>query len=135
LDVWPTVMQAFDVPPGSPLGLSLLEPARLPAQRCVPQTFMPMRENLRAYACSDGRYRLLWSVADANPKLYDVREDPFEAKDLAKRDSDRVRRMLDEFNAFMDASRRGSHVTASQLEMTPEHMEQLKKLGYAERNE
>jgi len=109
IDVWPTVMEAFDVDPGPTLGRSLLRPTGpVDEGRLVGQSLFPRGDRTRWWAVSDGRWRVLWNDEAPTPQLFDVAVDPYEQDDLAAEHPERVARMVGDWRALVDAGAEGA---------------------------
>lgn len=129
VDVWPTVLQAFGLDAGGSRGLALLgEP--LPADRVLAQSFLPQDEKRRQWAVTDGRWRLVWGEG-APPRLFDLRADPGETRDVAAEHAGELERLRARYLAsqklFADSAPEGSEV-----ELDPASLRALQKLGYVE---
>ena len=135
IDVWPTVMDAFGLPPGPVPGRSLL--AALPPDRVVGQSLVPRGERTRWWAVSDGRYRVLWNEQAPTPRLFDVVSDPAEEHDLATREPERVQRMIVEWQRVVEGGAAGAVELGSAIGADGEAdaLEALKALGYLDAGE
>jgi arylsulfatase A-like enzyme len=118
LDVWPTVLESFDIDPGPTLGRSLLRPTG--AGRLVGQSLVPRAKRDRWWAVSDGRWRVVWNDAEPTPKLYDIRADPHEER-----------------QALVDAGAEGAVELGAEMGLSgdDDNLEALKYLGYVDGEE
>lgn len=89
LDLWPTVLEALELPPVENGGLSLLARDR-PATRVALQQLGSTAFGREWYAVTDGRWRLVVPGL-ASAQLFDERLDPLEQHDLAASEPARVR--------------------------------------------
>jgi arylsulfatase A-like enzyme len=127
LDVWPTVVDAFDLPAVPSRGTSLIT-AALPADRIAVHTFAPAGDPARWEGVSDGRYRLL--THGGRSVLFDVVADPEEREDLAQAEPRRVAALRGRYEEFM-ASGTGERVRDGvDLPLDAESRRALEALGY-----
>lgn len=129
VDVWPTVLGAFGLDAGGSRGLALLGDA-LPEGRVLAQSFLPQDEKRRQWGVTDGRWRLVWGENSA-PRLFDLRSDPGETRDLSAEHPAELERLRARYQAaqrlFADSAPQGSEV-----ELDPASLRALQKLGYVE---
>jgi len=81
VDLFATILDAFGVEAPPSRGVSLLSP-ELPERVLVQQVVPPPNTAANATAVSDGRWRLVWNENEP-PRLYDVRADPGETRDVS----------------------------------------------------
>jgi arylsulfatase A-like enzyme len=146
VDVMPTVLArgGVDAPPGTQ-GRSLLGP------RAAPPVFVSRFVFPEARAGGAGHgpeqvamiaypFKLVVTEAEAphaaRVELFDLATDALEEKDLAPRETERVRRMSLALHAFLREQRAARDVLVkahggAEAEATPEMLEQLRALGYA----
>jgi len=88
LDLWPTILGALGLPSGDAAGLDLLasSPPAPPPGRAVPQ-FLGSQWSL-----TDGQHRLLWN--EGRVSLFDASGDPLEESDIAAREPEAVRALV-----------------------------------------
>lgn len=91
LDVMPTILDAFGLEGPRVYGQSLLSP-ELTGERMVAHMGAGWQ------GVSEGRFRIMTSRSGT--RLYDVEDDPFESRDLAPSDPDRVGEMMRRFAAL-----------------------------------
>ena len=104
LDVAPTVLAALGIEPPRARGTSLLVD-ELPSGRVLPQVLtVPGESTPRAFAASDGRFRLLWSEGRPDARLFDIRADPAELRDLSSRDTARLIELIEGRRRFLGGS-------------------------------
>jgi arylsulfatase A-like enzyme len=92
LDLWPTVLAAFGLAPGTVRGLDLLA-GTPPETRVLPQYLRG------AWSATGARHRLI--VERERRQLFDLATDPAEAHDLAAAEPELVRRLTAEHQAFV----------------------------------
>jgi arylsulfatase A-like enzyme len=129
VDVWPTVLAAFDLDPGGSRGLALLGDD-LPEGRVLAQSFLPQDPKRRQWAATDGRWRLVWGESSA-PRLYDLASDPDESRDVAARHPDELERLRARYQASQRLFGSQAH-EGSEVELDPATRRALQKLGYIE---
>jgi arylsulfatase len=132
VDVFPTVLEVFGLEPGAVAGRSLLSPPQ--GERVVGQSLVPRSGRERWWGVSDGRYRAIWSERHPEPRLFDVRADPGEERDLAGTDPERARRMIAAWNEVLAAGAEGAVGLGRALDEggSAERLEVLQRLGYVE---
>jgi len=132
LDLWPTVLEAFALPPRPNRGTSLLV-ATLPAERVATQVVREPRAPDRWFAATDGRWRLVQQGAEA-PRLFDVAADPFEARDLASAEPARVDELARRAQRFV-ADHANAPIAPARLLPTSENQRALQHTGYTDDDE
>jgi arylsulfatase A-like enzyme len=129
VDLWPTVLDALDLPLDGGRGVSLLSSAP-PAERVLLQSFLPPDEARRQWAATDGRWRAVWG-ADGVARLFDHAADPREERDLAADHPEIVQRLRGTYEAALRAwGQRG--VQGVEVELDEAALQELRRLGYAE---
>lgn len=129
LDLWPTVLDALGLDPGTTLGSSLLRKLP-PTDRVLGQALVPRGSRTRWWAVGDGQWRVVWND-DQAPQLFDVRADPAEEVDLAAEHPERVTRMMETWRASVAAA--ATDATGAGADMTSAgDVEALKFLGYVD---
>jgi arylsulfatase A-like enzyme len=73
-----------------------------------------------------GPWRYILNSADGVEELYDHRVDPLEAVDVAVREPETLARLRRDVASYLQRTPAG----ATPVEMTPEHLERLRALGY-----
>jgi hypothetical protein len=73
-----------------------------------------------------GHWRYILNSADGTEELYDHRVDPLESVDVAAREPETLARLRRDVAAYLQRTPAG----ATPVEMTPEHLERLRALGY-----
>lgn len=131
LDVWATVLEAFGLPEVPSRGTSLFT-VDLPPTRMLPQIlYRPLEGGWRTYlALSDGRYRLL--VTGRHRGLYDIREDPGEQRNLARKRPDVVQRLESLYADFLAAVPKLELPEGPEMELEGEALEAMRALGYVD---
>jgi arylsulfatase A-like enzyme len=129
LDVWPTVLEAFALPPIENRGVSLLLPA-LPEDRVCAQFLGPLRNPGRRLAITDGRWRLVL-VAEDPPRLFDLQNDAGELHDLAVEKPDVVDTLRKRYLAYMSTGTTG-HLDGVPRKMDATATRAMQGLGYTE---
>ena len=132
VDVWPTVLEAFGLDPGPTLGRSLLAP--LPEGRLVGQSLLPRGKRAKWWAIGDGRWRVVWDDRDPAPRLFDVRDDPFEENDLAAKEPERAQRMIADWAGVVEREATSAAELGTEMggEGEEDAAEALKFLGYVD---
>jgi len=127
LDVLPTVLEAFglSVPRGIP-GRSLLGKGP-PPERILTQVLLPSDKRTKWLAASDGRYRLVWNEADGVKRLYDVRADPGEERDVASQHPERVAALWEVIGAAIASQ---ESIEGADIELDEKVRAALEALGY-----
>ena len=92
LDLWPTILEAYGLPARANRGTSLFA-ASLPSDRLLPHSLGRPGEKGRWTAVTSDRFRLILEEG-TNPRLFDLRADPTEAKDLASEQAEVVQELL-----------------------------------------
>ncbi|MEW6071236.1 MAG: sulfatase [Planctomycetota bacterium] len=128
LDLFPTVLAAFGLAPGSGPGTSLLARS-LPAGRVAVQMLGLDDGSPRRRAVNDGRWRLHLGEGQA-PRLYDLAADPGEERDLAAEHPDVVAAMKERYAAFL-ARDAGESLPGQTRALSAEEERILRGLGYA----
>jgi arylsulfatase len=123
LDLWPTLLEAFGLPPRANRGASLLS-ATLPRDRALPHSLGKIGERGRATAITVGAWRLVLEEG-AKPALYDRSDDSGEVRDLAASEPDRLRALLAACGATF-----GARTSAAAELVDPDAKKKLEKLGY-----
>jgi arylsulfatase A-like enzyme len=129
-DIAPTVLDwlGLAAPPemqGRSL-LPLLERAR-PARELA----HTRNEDGSQYGLTDGRYKLvLEQGASPRARLFDLRSDPWERDDVAAREPERTRRMLDLLGRRRDAERAARPSLPPAVPLDPATRRKLEALGY-----
>jgi arylsulfatase A-like enzyme/Tfp pilus assembly protein PilF len=133
VDLAPTLLGLLGVTPPSPLPGRDLRPAlrgeRLPHEALYAESLFG-RLNCRwsaLRALVDGDFKLIQGV---RPELYDLAADPGEAKDLAAREPERVRRLQAMLQAALGAMA-PSGDAARAVALSAQQEERLRSLGYA----
>jgi arylsulfatase A-like enzyme len=145
VDVMPTLLELLGEPPPDGVdGISLVprmrgeavgeRPAfaemRSARGECVRLRLDP-RCRLDRYAVQTGRFKLVRSGLPPGEALYDLREDPLEARDVAAEHPAELSRL----GALLDAyrgSRAGAAPNAAAFDIDPALRERLEALGYEE---
>jgi arylsulfatase A-like enzyme len=133
VDLWPTVLEALGLPSAGSRGVSLLR-GEPPAGRVLGQSFLPPQEARRQWAVTDGRWRLVLGAGSVAPRLYDHSVDPREERDVAPQHPE----IVADLRARQEAALRSARVPAHQgsdVELDPETLRALQRLGYAEVDE
>lgn len=123
LDLWPTVLEAFGLPPRPNRGTSLLG-SSLTRDRLLPHSLGKLGEPGRSTAVTTGRWRLLLEDG-AKPRLYDRTADREELRDLAPDEPAIVRELLRACGTVF-----GTRAPASPELLDPEKEKALRALGY-----
>jgi arylsulfatase len=127
LDVLPTVLDAFSIPPRASLGSSLFA-AELPPDRVVPQTLFPVDSPRRWAALTTEHHRLVFNSLHGI-RLFDRRADPGELRDLARDDPETFARILQRGRALLETGAAG---VAPAIERADEETARtLRAMGYA----
>lgn len=130
LDLFPTVIEAFGLPPRKTLGISLLA-GSLPPDRIVPSTLHAFDSPRRWAALTTGGDRLLFNLRQGM-QLFDLARDPGELQDISQQEPERIRAILARGTAFAQSTT-GS---APELRRSDEEMSRsLRALGYVEGTE
>ena len=133
LDVVPTVLEAFGLPPVAGRGTSLLG-AQLPPDRAIPQVHVRAGDPNRWSAVTE-RDRRAVVRGDGPPALYDALRDPGEEHDLSASEPERVRELLERgaaFRAAVPGPRIERALVRGDVANGARGAEGLKKLGYTD---
>jgi len=128
LDVWPTVLEAFGLPPQPGRGRSLLTD-RLDESRVLPQV-MIQGGTVRQQAMRYGRYRLI--TGTRRPRVFDVVDDPGELRDLAREQPELLRRLTAAREAFLADAPAPVLAPGPRATLDAEERQALTGLGYLE---
>ena len=134
LDLAPTLCELFGIPSDGPSdGQSFLD-VLSGAERDAPALLAELRlnEGFHARGVLDGRYKLVEDLSRGGVRLYDLVEDPREARDLAPERPDVVRELSARMRELEEratelASRYGP---AGAVELPAATLEHLRELGY-----
>ena len=129
LDVFATVLDAFDLPPEPSRGVSLLADAPI-AGRALVQTLFRRESTVRREAVSDGRWRLLTDARGV--RLFDVRVDLAEQRDRAASEPDTVRRLQQQARRFWSNAPGTLVAEGAESALDEESLRALDALGYAD---
>ena len=120
LDVMPTILDAFGLEGPRVYGQSLLSPT-ITGERIVAHMGAGWQ------GVSAGRYRIMTS--HSGTRLYDVKDDPFESRDLARDDPARIGEMMRRF-AALQQSLPQLQLRGVQVARNPVNTRALDALGY-----
>jgi len=79
-----------------------------------------------------GRWKSIWNVEPDSVELYDLAADPGERADVAAREPERAAAMRDASEAWWQACRATADGAGRRETLTPEMLERLRALGYAD---
>lgn len=125
LDIWPTVMQALDLSPGTFSGTSLMEP---PPERSVAVQTLGFERNASVFAVTDGRYRL-YLKGDEAVGLFDLEQDPAEVTNLFRKRPEVINGLVEGY-ASLNARDEGPRFQSRSRELSEDEEEILQGLGY-----
>jgi arylsulfatase A-like enzyme len=150
LDLFPTILELAGIDrstiPNAMLGRSLqpdrvradprpftiserLAPSLRRFERVLPQfDTTPMNRQLRALRLGSSGYKLIWG-SDGRHELYDLAHDPAETQNLAEREPEQLRTLVDQLQAWMDGLQTAAF-DQQQADMDEVVVERLKDLGY-----
>ena len=132
LDVFATVLDAFDLPAQASRGTSVIG-ADVGGERALVQTLFRSEAIVRREALSDGRWRLV--VDREGARLFDIEADPGETRDLAGEHPDRVKSMQRELDRQHDDAPGRVVVERVAEELDEAALRALDALGYTEGEE
>jgi arylsulfatase A-like enzyme len=114
---------------------SLLAAARAGAAARTPRSMRTRHVGARTdhlFAIVSGRYKLILHEPEGRAELYDLVEDPAEKLDLAGQRPEVVAGLRASVRQQRDRARRSARHSAQPFEPSPELVEMLRELGYAE---
>jgi arylsulfatase len=120
LDLWPTVLAAFDLEPGPCRGLDLLADA-LPAERVLAHS------RPGEWGATDAHHRLI--AGEDGVRLYHRERDPLELSDLAASDPARVEELAQRYREFLARASRPP-IRAAEPRVDAQVERELDALGY-----
>ncbi len=130
VDLRPTVEQALGLAPTPGRGVSLLEPPR--EGRVLLQRVFPSDANDGLCAVTDGAHRLLWRGEGDAPRLFDLRADPDELRDVAAERPEVVADLLARRDAHLRETAPASAHEGSAAPLDEAATDALRKLGYVD---
>jgi len=133
IDFMPTILDLLGIDAPASEGRSLAELIRSPKARQDEDTERPLfsaaDQLVRIRGVISGRHKLILDLKSGEVDMYDLEADPMERTDIAASEPeirDRLRGLLDQ---QLQKSPRGK---ASKADLTPDHVEELRALGYVE---
>jgi arylsulfatase len=130
LDVSPTVLDAFGLPPRPGRGVSLLA-GEIPEGRLVCQTLGVVGGPKRWLGITTRHNRLVVRPG-GRPLLYDIDQDAAEEHDLSSVDPALVGELMDHYRSFLDGLRPDGPIGGVELRMDEEARRALRALGYVD---
>jgi arylsulfatase A-like enzyme len=127
LDLVPTLLDYLGIDP-TPYGLegeslrSVIETGEDPKRRAY--SAMASQRSV-----NDGRYKLLYDIASGRYRLYDLRQDPAETRDVSGGETKALKRLQHELHAWTRAVEKGADAE-ERLRKAQEIEDELRALGY-----
>lgn len=129
IDVFPTLLAACKV--AVPAGLKIdgrnllpsLQDGVIPGDRTLYFQWHrgDVPEKYRACAALEDRWKLVWTTPTAAPQLFDLKQDPAEAKDVASEHADQVERLKKHYSDWYDDVESTRHFAAPRIIVGTEH--------------
>jgi arylsulfatase A-like enzyme len=136
IDIAPTLLELLELPVPDDLDgetlLPLLGPTDTRSDRIsIAETLVPPMPSAQLFAVSDGRYKLIRSLAGNRRWLYDLRADPREERDLEAEHPDVSRRLAALLDDYLETAATGQ-TQAPGPELDESQRRRLEALGYLE---
>ena len=132
LDVFATVLDAFDLAPQASRGTSVLALDPDP-ERVLVQTLFRREATVRLEAVTDGRWRLIQNFQKA--RLYDLQADPGEEHDLARAEPQVVKGLQRQLEQYWRAAPGAIVAEGAEAALDAEALRAFDALGYTDGKE